>query len=105
MRIFLRRSVVVGGLLVFLVSCQPKALPVSTGTKPEMQTLSSLFSTLEARKSAIQDVKAFVRTKISGENLKQSLRQTLLIKGNEAMRRAKRAGQNLGYLEWKSAKP
>ena len=86
MRIFLRRYVVVGCLLVFLVSCQPKALPVSTGAKPEIQTLSSLFSTLEARKSAIQDVKAFVRTKISGENLNQSLRQTLLVKGNEAMR-------------------
>ena len=85
MRIPLRRYVV-GCLLVFIVSCQPKVLPVSTEAKPEMKSLSSLFSELEARKSAIRDVKAFVRTKISGENLNQSFRQTLLVKGDEAMR-------------------
>ena len=85
MRIPLRRYVV-GCLLVFIVSCQPKVLPVSTEAKPEMKSLSSLFSGLEGRKSAIRDVKAFVRTKISGENLNQSFRQTLLVKGDEAMR-------------------
>ena len=80
MRIFLRRYFV-GYLLVFLVSCQPKALPVLTGAKPEIQTLSSLFSTLEARKSAIQDVKAFVRTKIYGENLINRFARHCLSKG------------------------
>jgi len=59
---------------------------VLTEAKPEMKSLSSLFSELEARKLAIRDVKAFVRTKISGENLNQSYRQTLLVKGDEAMR-------------------
>jgi len=85
MRIFLRQYVV-GCLLVFIVSCQPKVLPLSTEAKPEMKSLTSLFSALEARKSAIRDVKAFVRTKISGENLNQSFRQTLIVKGDEAMR-------------------
>ena len=86
MRISLHLYYVVGCLLVFIVSCQPKVLPVSIEAKPEMKPLSSLFSELEARKSAIRDVKAFIRTKISGENLNQSFRQTLLIKGDEAMR-------------------
>jgi len=85
MRISLRRYAV-GCLLVFIVSCQPKVLPLSTEAKPEMKSLSSLMSELEARKSSIRDVKAFVRTKISGENLNQSFRQTLLVKGDEAMR-------------------
>jgi len=85
MRISLRRYVV-GCLLVCVVSCQPKVLPVSTEAKPEMKSLSSLMSELEARKSSVRDVKAFVRTKISGENLNQSFRQTLLLKGDEAMR-------------------
>ena len=85
MRISLRRYVV-GCLLVFIVSCQPKVLPVLTEAKPEMKSLTSLFSELEARKLAIRDVKAFLRTKISGENLNQSFRQTLLVKGDEAMR-------------------
>jgi len=76
----------VGCLLVFIISCQPKVLPVSTEAKPEMKSLTSLFSALEARKSSIRDLKAFIRTQISGENLNQSFRQTLIIKGDEAMR-------------------
>ena len=84
MQISLHRYVV--GCLLFIISCQPKILPVPTEAKPETKPLSSLFSELEARKSAIRDVKAFVRTKISGENLNQSFRQTLLVKGDEAMR-------------------
>jgi outer membrane lipoprotein-sorting protein len=84
MQISLHRYVV--GCLLFIISCQPKILPVPTEAKPEIKSLSSLFSELEARKSAIRDVKAFVRTKISGGNLNQSFRQTLLVKGDEAMR-------------------
>ena len=84
MQISLHRYVV--GCLLFIISCQPKILPVPTEAKPEIKSLSSLFSELEARKSAIRDVKAFVRTKISGENLNKSFRQTLLVKGDEAMR-------------------
>ena len=84
MQISLHRYVV--GCLLVIISCQPKILPVPTEAKPEIKSLSSLFSELEARKSAIRDVKAFVRTKISGENLNQSFRQTLLVKGDEAMR-------------------
>jgi len=84
MQISLHRYVV--GCLLFIISCQPKILPVPTEAKPEIKSLPSLFSELEARKSAIRDVKAFVRTKISGENLNQSFRQTLLVKGDEAMR-------------------
>jgi outer membrane lipoprotein-sorting protein len=87
MRIPLRRFFyLVGCLLVSIVSCQTKVLPLSTEVKPEIKSLSFLFSELKARKSAIRDVKAFVRTKISGKNFNQSFRQTLLVKGNEAMR-------------------
>jgi len=85
MRIF-PRQYAVWCLLIFVVSCQPKVIPVPTEAKLEMLPLSSLFSKLEARQSAIRDIKAFVRTKISRENLSQSFRQTLLVKGNEAIR-------------------
>ena len=85
MRISLLRYIV-GCLLVFIVSCQPKVLPLPTEAKLEIKSLAFLFSKLEARKFAIRDIKAFIRTKISGENFNQSFRQTLLIKGDEAMR-------------------
>ena len=84
MLIFLRWYFV-GCSLVFIASCQPKVLPIAIEPKPVIQVLS-LFSKLEARKSAIRDLKAFVRTKISGKDFKQSFRQTLLIKGNRSMR-------------------
>ena len=85
MPIFLRRHVV-GCLMVFLVSCQYKVLPLPIGAKPEIQSFSSLFSDLKARKSSIKDVKALVRTKVSGEGFNQSFRQIILVKGNKAMR-------------------
>ena len=85
MTIFLRRHVV-GCLMVFLVSCQYKVLPLPIGAKPEIQSFSSLFSDLKARKSSIKDVKALVRTKVSGEGFNQSFRQIILVKGNKAMR-------------------
>jgi outer membrane lipoprotein-sorting protein len=72
--------------MVFLVSCQYKVLPLPIEAKPEIQSFSSLFSDLKARKSSIKDVKALVRTKVSGEGFNQSFRQTLLVKGNKAMR-------------------
>jgi len=83
--IFLRRHVV-GCLMVFLVSCQYKVLPLPTKSKPEIRSFSSLFLDLKARKSSIKDLKALVRTKVSGAGVNQSFRQTLLVKGNEAMR-------------------
>ena len=86
MAILFRRFYIIGFLFVSIVSCQPKALPLLKVAKPEIKSLSSLFSELEARKLAIRDLKAFVRTKISGKNFNQSFRQTLLVKGNEAMR-------------------
>ena len=85
MPIFLRRHVV-GCLMVFLVSCQYKVLPLPTEAKPEIQSFSFLFSDLKALKSSIKDLKALVRTKVSGEGFNQSFRQTLLVKGNKAMR-------------------
>jgi hypothetical protein len=85
MGIFLRRHVV-GCLLVFVVSCQSKTFPVLIEGGPEIQSLSSLLLELKDRESSIRDVKALVRTKISGENLNQSFRQTLLVKENKAMR-------------------
>jgi outer membrane lipoprotein-sorting protein len=86
MGIPLRHFYVVGYLVVSIISCQPKALPLYKAAKPEIKSLSSLFSELEARQTAIEDIKAFVRTKISGKKMNQTFRQTLLIKGNEAMR-------------------
>ncbi|HAK37193.1 MAG TPA: hypothetical protein DCM60_02960 [Nitrospina sp.] len=77
---------VTGCALIFVVSCQSKRVPISSEVKPEMPSLPALFSQLEARQSAIHDVKAFVRTKISGERLNQSFRQALLVRGNEAIR-------------------
>ena len=73
-------------LLIFVVSCQTKVTPILTETKQKIPPLSSLFSKLEVRQSAIRDIKAFIRTKISGKSLNQSFRQTLLVRGNEAMR-------------------
>jgi hypothetical protein len=73
-------------LLIFVVSCQTKVIPVLTEAKPKILSLSALFSKLEVRQLAIRDIKAFVRTKISGKSLNQSFRQTLLVRGDEAMR-------------------
>jgi hypothetical protein len=76
----------IGCLVVSIISCQSKDLPLLKLAKPEIKSLVFLFSELEARKSTIRDVKAFVRTKISGKKLNQSFSQTFLFKGNEAMR-------------------
>ncbi|MBT3514041.1 MAG: DUF4292 domain-containing protein [Nitrospina sp.] len=80
------RLYVTGCLLIFFISCQSKVLPLPTKAKPTLNSISSLFSKLEARNLAIRDVKAFLRTRISGENFNQSFRQTFLVKGKEAMR-------------------
>jgi hypothetical protein len=80
------RLYVVGCLLIFFISCQSKVLPLSTKAKPALNSISSLLSRLEARNLAIRDVKAFIRTRVSGENFNQSFRQTFLVKGEEAMR-------------------
>jgi hypothetical protein len=85
MAIFFRRFYIIG-CLVLIASCQPKVLPLLKVAKPEIKSLSSLFFELEARKSSIRNVKAFVRTKISGKKFNHSFSQTLLVKGSEAMR-------------------
>jgi len=85
MPIFLRWHAV-GCLMVFLVSCQHKVLPLPTLAKSEIPSFSSLFSDLKARKLSIKDLKALVRTKVSREGFNQSFRQTLLVKENKAMR-------------------
>ena len=77
---------VVGCLLVFVVSCQPKIIPDLTDTNRAIPSTSYILSKLEARQSAIHDIKAFIRTNISGENFNQSFRQAMLIKGHDALR-------------------
>ena len=73
-------------LTSFLVSCQSKIIPVSPKVKPEMPALPSLFSKLEARQLSIRDVKSFLSTKVSGKYFNLSLRQALLVRGDEAIR-------------------
>lgn len=73
-------------LTSFLVSCQPKVIPVLPKVKPEMPALPSLFSQLEARQLSIRDVKSFLSTKVSGKYFNLSLRQALLVRGDEAIR-------------------
>ena len=77
---------VVGCLLVFVVSCQPKTIPDLTDTNRAILSTPYIFTKLEARQSAIHDIKAFIRTNISGENFNQSFRQAILIKGHNALR-------------------
>jgi outer membrane lipoprotein-sorting protein len=77
---------VVGCLLVFVVSCQTKAIPDLIDTNRTIPSITYIFSKLEARQSAIHDIKAFIRTNISGENFNQSFRQAILIKGHDALR-------------------
>ena len=76
----------VGCLLVFVVSCQPKTIPDLTDANRVIPSTTYIFSKLEARQSAIHDIKAFIRTNISGENFNQSFRQAILIKGHDALR-------------------
>ena len=85
MRIFLRRYAV-GCMLIFVVSCQTKIAYIPPEAKPEILPLPALFLQLEARQSGIRDVKAFVRTKISGDRLNQTFRQALFVKGNKMIR-------------------
>jgi outer membrane lipoprotein-sorting protein len=77
---------VIGCLLVFVVSCQPKIIPDLTDVNRTMPSIPYILSKLEARQSAIYDIKAFIRTNISGENFNQSFRQAILIKGDDALR-------------------
>ena len=76
----------VGCLLVFVVSCQPKIIPDLPDTNRVIPSTPYIFSKLEARQSAIHDIKAFIRTNISGENFNQSFRQAMLIKDHDALR-------------------
>ena len=85
MRIFLRLYAV-GCVLIFLVSCQAKVRSALPEAIPEMLPLHILFSQLEARQSGIRNIKASIRTKISGHFLNQSFRQDLFLRGNEAIR-------------------
>jgi outer membrane lipoprotein-sorting protein len=77
---------VVGCLLIFVISCQAKIIPDLIDTNHEIPSEAYIFSKLEARQSEIQDIKAFIRTNISGENFNQFFRQAILIKGHDALR-------------------
>ena len=77
---------VVGCLLVFVVSCQPKIIPDLIDTNRAIPSAPYILSKLKARQSTIHDIKAFIRTNISGESFNQSFRQALLIKGHDALR-------------------
>ena len=77
---------VVGCLLVFVVSCQPKIIPDLTDTNRAIPSTPYILFKLKAHQSAIHDIKAFIRTNISGENFNQSFRQAILIKGHDALR-------------------
>ena len=85
MRIILHRCAV-GCVLIFFISCQTKIPSIPPVAKPAMLPLPALFSQLEARQSGIRDIKAFIRTKISGGRLNQTFRQALFVKGNETIR-------------------
>ena len=85
MRLFLRWYAV-GFVLVFFVSCQSKVASIPSEARLEMPSLSTLFFQLEERQTSIRDVKAFVRTKISGRRLNRTFRQALLVRGNETIR-------------------
>ena len=86
MRNFLHFNALGCVLIIFIVSCQSKIIPVSPKVKPEMPALPSLFSQLEARQLSIRDVKSFLSTTVSGKYLDHSLRQALLVRGDEAIR-------------------
>ena len=85
MRIFLRRYAV-GCVLIFFISCQTKVTSIPPEAKPGMLPLPALFSKLELRKSGIRDIKAFIRTKISGGRLNHTFRQLLFIRGDDTIR-------------------
>ena len=85
MRIFLRRYAV-GCVLIFFISCQTKVTLIPPEAKPGMLPLPALFSKLELRQSGIRDIKAFIRTKISGGRLNHTFRQLLFIRGDDTIR-------------------
>lgn len=72
--------------MLFILSCQPRSVPVAPQPAPEMPSLPTLLQQLKTRQSNIRDVKTFARTKISGKRLKQSFRQTVLVRGGDAIR-------------------
>jgi outer membrane lipoprotein-sorting protein len=76
----------VGCLLIFVISCQFKTIPDLKDTNRTIPSTSYIFAKLQARQSSIHDIKAFIRTNISGENLNQSFRQAMLIRGHDALR-------------------
>jgi len=87
MKIFLRLYVV-GCMLIFFISCQIKAVttPLPLEGKPKLLSLANLFLKIKVHQSNIRDIKAFVSTNISGDNLNQTFRQALFVKGDESIR-------------------
>ena len=75
MKIFLRLFVVECAL-IFFISCQIKVatIPLPLEGKPEILSLANLFLKIKSRQSNISDIKAFVSTNISGDNLNQTFR-------------------------------
>jgi len=82
----LRNGLVLLSVVFLIDGCQtsPKNLP----SHFSKNTISSgyIFNRLQVRAKKIYNVKSFVRTTFISKNTKQSLRQTLLIKGNRSIR-------------------
>ena len=82
----LRNCLILLSVLFLIDGCQssPESLPPHFSK----DTISSgyIFNRLQVRAKKIYNVKSFARTTFVGKKTKQSLRQTLLIKGNLSIR-------------------
>ncbi|PIQ96515.1 MAG: hypothetical protein COV67_09145 [Nitrospinae bacterium CG11_big_fil_rev_8_21_14_0_20_56_8] len=78
-----------GWILLAVLSgpaCQTPAGPQAPHLDRETVSARYLVDSLKKRQDELKDVKAFVRTRVEGEKLKQSFKQTLIARGDDSLR-------------------
>ena len=74
-------------IFVFIfASCQSPIKPVTPHYLKKTITTGYIFKRLNERVAKIKDIKSFTRTTFLGQNLKQTIRQALLIQGIKSIR-------------------
>ena len=70
----------------FLSACQPRIAPMSPHLEREKVSSDYLLESLLKRQADIRNLRSFVQTTIEKNDWKQSLRQAVVVCGNEAIR-------------------
>ena len=90
----------------FLSSCQSVKVPADTHLHQKSISLKDLRQRLIDRQKGLSDLKSFVHTTVETKDRKRSLRQALLVRGEETLRvdTLSLLGQSLGVYIFNSKK-